>query len=53
MNDVPAWAWIVAVVFLLIGVSAVAFTFKECGWKTLLLGNGGFYAAALGLCEEK
>lgn len=44
---------VLAVLFLWIGIGAVVFTWKECGWKTLILGNGGFAAAATGMCEEK
>lgn len=43
---------IIGVVVLVLGISGLTFTFKECGWKTLLLGNGGFYAAVMGLCDD-
>jgi hypothetical protein len=43
---------VIVVVVLVLGISAITFTFKECGWKTLLLGNGGFYAATMGLCDD-
>lgn len=51
MNNVPVWAYALAVVVLIAAVSATAFTFTQCGWKTFLLGNGGFYAATMGLCD--
>jgi hypothetical protein len=51
MRGIPAWAYALAVVFFVLGVSSVAYTWSECGWKTLLLGNGGFYAAIMGLCK--
>lgn len=42
----------IGVIVVVLGISGLAFTFKECGWKTLLLGNGGFYAAVMGLCDD-
>lgn len=53
MNDVPVWAWAAAVVVFIAGVGALSFTFSKCGWKTFLLGNGGFYAATMGLCDDR
>lgn len=35
----------------LLGLSALVFSFKECGWKTFLYGNGAVYAAATGACD--
>lgn len=46
--------WIVVmlmVIFLVIGLGGVAFTFSKCGAKTLILGNGGLAAAATGMCD--
>jgi hypothetical protein len=37
--------------FLYWQIGAVGYTWKECGWKTMLLGKGGFPAAAMGLCD--
>lgn len=37
---------------VLLGLSAVAGTFKECGWKALLLGSGAGMAAMAGMCDE-
>ena len=51
-NEVPVWAYIVAVMFLIVASGAISFTWKECGWKTMLLGNGGFFAAVSGMCEN-
>lgn len=51
MNTVPGWAYVVALVVLVVGVSAMVFTFTHCGWKTFFLGSGGFYAASMGLCD--
>jgi hypothetical protein len=49
----PNWLIVMlTAMFFLIGVSAAVFTFKECGWKTLFLGNGGFSAAMMGMCKE-
>jgi len=42
---------VLAIMILWIGISAVIFTWRECGAKTLLLGNGGFYAAAMEMCK--
>jgi hypothetical protein len=53
MNRTPAWTYVVGLVFLLMAITSIGFTWSKCGAKTLLLGNGGFYAAVLGLCEEK
>jgi hypothetical protein len=53
VNRTPAWTYVVGLVFLLMAITTIGYTWKSCGWKTLLLGNGGFYAAVLGLCEEK
>jgi hypothetical protein len=53
MNRTPAWTYVVGLIFLLMAITAISYTWRACGWKTLLLGNGGFYAAVLGLCEEK
>lgn len=43
---------VIAFVFVLIGVLTTAYSFKECGAKAFFLGNGGFYAAITGMCEE-
>lgn len=46
--------WIVVmlmVIFLVIGLGGVAFTFSKCGAKTFILGNGGLAAAATGMCD--
>lgn len=51
MTHVPVWAYIVAFLFLVIGIAVVGYTWQECGWKTMLLGRGGFPAAMMGLCE--
>jgi hypothetical protein len=48
----PNWIigmWIV--IFLVLGLAALSFTFSKCGWKTLILGNGGFAAAVTGMCD--
>ena len=48
----PNWLIVVlAVTFLGIGLGAVGFTWSKCGAKTLILGNGGFAAAATGMCD--
>jgi hypothetical protein len=48
----PNWLIVMlSVLFLIIGIGAVGFTWKECGAKTLILGNGGLAAAATGMCD--
>lgn len=49
--NVPAWFYALAVVMLVLGVGSLVYTWQKCGWKTLMLGNGGFYAASMGLCD--
>jgi len=44
----PRWVY---VVWFVLAVSVVVFTFKECGAKTLLLGNGASGAAFMGMCD--
>lgn len=52
LKDVPFWMWIVSAIVLGIGVASFIYSSKECGLgKTLLLGNGAFYAAATGMCN--
>jgi hypothetical protein len=51
MNRTPVWAYLAGAVMLAIGIAALVFTWQSCGWKTLLLGTGGFWAAAMGLCD--
>jgi hypothetical protein len=48
---IPTWIKVLWVIFLVAGVAAAVYTFKECGTKALFLGNGGLYAAATGMCE--
>lgn len=46
--------WIVVIWFamcLILGTAFLTYTFKECGVKTFLLGNGAVYAAATGMCD--
>jgi hypothetical protein len=42
---------VVVLFVLLLGLSSVAFVFKECGWRGFLFGNGAVYAAASGACK--
>lgn len=37
--------------FVFIAGSTVFYTFSQCGWKTLLLGNGATMAAVTGMCD--
>jgi len=50
-RDIPVWFRIWTVICLVLGIAALTYTFKECGMKTFFLGNGGFYAAATGMCN--
>jgi len=50
-RDIPVWFRIGFVIFLILGIATAAFTFEKCGAKALLLGNGGFAAAAMGMCD--
>ncbi len=36
----------------LLMLSSIAYTFSKCGPKAFLLGNGAFYAAMSGMCDE-
>lgn len=47
----PRWVYIVVVVWFVLAVSVAVFTFKECGAKALLLGNGAGTAAVMGMCD--
>lgn len=40
------------VIALLLGIGAFGYTWSKCGAKTLILGNGGFAAAATGMCDK-
>lgn len=48
---IPFWFKILAVVFFVIGIASAVFTFQECGAQALFLGNSGFAAAAMGMCD--
>jgi hypothetical protein len=46
--------WIIVMWFVIcfvLGIAALSYTWKECGAKTLILGNGGLAAAATGMCD--
>lgn len=47
----PRWVYLVAVIWFVLAVGAFSFTWSKCGAKTLLLGNGGFTAAFIGMCD--
>jgi hypothetical protein len=50
-DGVP-FVYIVALfVFIAVGATTITYTFSKCGAKAFLLGNGGLYAAASGLCD--
>jgi hypothetical protein len=51
LRDIPVWFKICAVICLVVGIASFAYTFNKCGAKTFLLGNGGLYAAASGMCD--
>jgi hypothetical protein len=38
---------------LLIMLSLLVYIFQQCGTKAFLYGNGAFYAAITGVCEEE
>jgi len=42
---------IIIAVWAVIAISASVYAFQQCGAKTLLLGNGGFFAAMTGMCD--
>ncbi len=48
----PRWIYTVIAVWIIITICAFTFTWSKCGSKTLILGNGGFTAAATGMCDE-
>lgn len=43
---------ILIVVFAILGIGTMGFVLDKCGPKGLLLGNGAFAAAAMGMCDE-
>lgn len=51
-DQIPTWFKIVSAIVLILGIASTVYTFKECGMKALFLGNGGFYAAISGMCNE-
>lgn len=51
-GEIPTWIKVLWVIFLVASIAATVYTFKECGAKALFLGNGGFYAAVTGMCDE-
>jgi hypothetical protein len=51
LRDIPVWFRIWIVICLVVGIAAFVYTFNKCGAKTFLLGNGGLYAAASGMCD--
>jgi len=38
--------------FVVFNIGMAAFTFSKCGSRTLMLGNGGAYAAFSGMCDN-
>jgi hypothetical protein len=48
----PRWVYFAIAVWAVLAVSLAVFTFKECGAKALLLGNGAGAAAFMGMCDE-
>jgi hypothetical protein len=48
----PRWIYPVIIIWFIIGIGAFAFTWSKCGANTLILGNGGFAAAASGICDK-
>jgi len=42
---------ILIAVWAVIAISAIVYTFQQCGARTFLLGNGGFFAAMTGMCD--
>jgi hypothetical protein len=36
---------------VVMGLSTLSYTWSKCGAKTFILGNGGFAAAATGMCD--
>lgn len=48
----PFWFRIWMVFCLVLGIATVMYTFKECGAKSLLLGNSSVVAAVTGMCDQ-
>jgi hypothetical protein len=51
LRDIPIWFRVLFAVFLVGGIAIAVYTFKECGARAFLLGNGALYAAVSGMCE--
>lgn len=50
-TSTPLWFRIWMVICLVFGIALTVYTFQECGWKAMFLGNGAAYAAFTGMCE--
>lgn len=48
----PKWFILVMIVNIFIGIVILGYVTDKCGAKGLLLGNGGLFAAASGMCDE-
>lgn len=46
--------WIIPVMIIcaIAGIASFSYTWSKCGTSTLLLGNGGLFAAVSGMCDE-
>lgn len=51
LTDTPIWFRLWCVLCLVLGIATAVYTFKECGWRALALGNGAAAAAFTGMCD--
>lgn len=52
LREIPVWFRIMFVLFMIFGIASSVYTFSKCGMKSFFLGNGGFYAAMSGMCDQ-
>lgn len=49
----PTWVKIVFVVWFLLAIGGTTYTINKCGFaEAMMLGNGGMYAAMMGMCND-
>lgn len=49
----PTWMKVLVIVWLPLAIGGAAYTISECGFaRAVMLGNGGMYAAMMGMCND-
>lgn len=52
LREIPAWMRVVILVVFAAGVVSGVYSFHKCGTKAFFLGNGAFFAAVSGMCDQ-